>query len=128
MILLAWRLFRVAITAEVRRDDGDLAREPRRELMPREMRERVPVQQQQRQAAAAMRHDDARAGGLDFGAGEAWHLHRRTPFVMRGHAPRIHRASHPMDCRVKFGNEDVAYSASIASSHFTIWSLTCVSR
>ena len=75
MIRLARRLLRVAVAAEIRRDHGEFLREARRELVPGEVRERIAVQQQQRRALAAMRRHDARAGGLDLGAGEAVHQH-----------------------------------------------------
>ena len=75
VIRLARRLLAVAIAAQVGRHHGEFLRKARRELVPGEMRERIAVQQQQRRPAAAMHGHDARAGGLDFGAGEAVHLH-----------------------------------------------------
>ena len=75
VIRLARRLLRVAVAAEIRRHHGELPREPRRELVPGEVRERVAVQEQQRRALAAMRHNDTRPGGLDLRAGEAVHQH-----------------------------------------------------
>ena len=73
MIRLARWLLRVAVAAEIGRDHGEFLREAGRELVPGEMGERIAVQQQQRRALAAVRHNNARAGGLDFRAHEAVH-------------------------------------------------------
>ena len=72
VIVAARRLLRVAVAAQVGADDGEVLRQPRRELVPGRVRERIAVHQQQRRPAAAMHRDDARAGGLDVGAREAF--------------------------------------------------------
>jgi hypothetical protein len=75
VIRLARRLLGVAVTAQVGRHHGELLREARRELVPRQMRERVAVQQQQGGTIAPMHRHDPRAGGLDLAAGEAVEQH-----------------------------------------------------
>ena len=78
VLVAAGRLREVAIAAQIGRDHGELLREPRRELVPGQMRERIAVQQQQRRPLAAVQGDDARPAGVDLGAGEAFH-HVRSP-------------------------------------------------
>ena len=51
----------VAIAAQVGGHDVEVLRQPRRDRMPGDVRERVAMQQQQRRAAAAMAQADARA-------------------------------------------------------------------
>ena len=72
VILAARRLFRIAVAAQVGGDHGELARQPRRDLVPGHVRERIAVHEQQRRSLAAVHRDDARAAGLDLGAGEAF--------------------------------------------------------
>ena len=71
MILAAGRLFGIAVAAQVGAHDGEIARQRRRNLVPRQMIERIAVHQQQRRAGATDHGDDARAFGLDFGSFEA---------------------------------------------------------
>src|SRR5262249_40068883 len=72
VIRAARRLFRIPVAAQVGGDHGEFARQARRDLVPGQVRERIPVQQQERRSVAAADRDDARAAGLDFGAGEAF--------------------------------------------------------
>ena len=67
----ARRLLGIAVAAQVGRHHRELGREPRRDLLPRQMIERIAVHQQQRRALAAGHGDDAGAGCLDLAALEA---------------------------------------------------------
>src|SRR5439155_27272229 len=73
----------VAIAAEIGSDHVKVLGEPAHDLVPRHMRQRVAVQEQQRRSVAAMPQMDAGAAkrggsGLDLGAGEAFE-HRGKP-------------------------------------------------
>ena len=81
MVVAARRLFGIAIAAQIGRHHGEFPRQRRRELVPGQMRERIAVHQQQRRPAAAGDGDDARAAGLDLGAGEAFEQHARFPNI-----------------------------------------------
>ena len=62
----------VAITAQIRRDHGELLGEARRDLVPHHVRQRVAVQQQQRRTGAAVAQVDPRAGSFDLCVREAF--------------------------------------------------------
>ena len=70
MVVAAGRLLGIAVAAQVGRDDGEFAREPRRDLVPGQMGKRIAVHQQQRRPAAAVHRHDTGAAGGDFSAGE----------------------------------------------------------
>ena len=72
VIFAAGRLFRIAVSAQIGRDDGEFLRQPRRDLVPGQVREWVAVHEQKRRPFAAMHRHDARAAGLYLGAGEAF--------------------------------------------------------
>ena len=73
VVLAAWRLLGIAVAAQIRAHHGEFFRQCRCDLQPRQMRERVAVHQQHRWSLAAVDGHDARAAGLDLGAGEAFH-------------------------------------------------------
>jgi len=58
--------YAVAITSEVGGDHMKILGQPRRDLVPGDMRHRVAVQQQQWRAIAAVAKMDSRTVGLDF--------------------------------------------------------------
>jgi hypothetical protein len=71
VILAARRLFRIPVTAQIGRYHGEIPREPRRDFVPGEMRERIAMHEQERRPAAAGERDNPRAAGLYLTAGEA---------------------------------------------------------
>src|SRR5215469_3562099 len=90
MIGAARWLLGIAIAAQIGRDHGKLLRQPRREFVPGQMSERIAVHQQKRWARAAMHRDNARAAGIDFGAGKVFEdcvfLPGVTPLVIASKA------------------------------------------
>ena len=72
VVLAARRLLGIAVAAQVGGHHGELLGQPRRDLVPGQVRERIAVHQQHRRPLAAVHRDDAGAGGLDLGAGEAF--------------------------------------------------------
>jgi hypothetical protein len=72
MIRLAARLRAVAVAPQIGRNDGEIARQARRNALPGEMGERVAVKQQERRTFAAAAPDDRyfRVRGLDAERGE----------------------------------------------------------
>ena len=79
VVVAARRLFGIAIAAQIGGDHGEVLRQPWREFPPGQMAERIAVHEQQRRPAAAMHSDDARARGLDLGAGKAFEEHLSSP-------------------------------------------------
>lgn len=73
-VLLAARLAAVAVTPQIGGDHGEVAREPRRDLVPVYVRERVAVQQQHSRALSADPADDLhfRVRSLDLESLEAF--------------------------------------------------------
>ena len=72
MVVAAGRLFGIAVAAQIGGDHGEFLGQFRRDLVPRHVTERIAVHQQQRRPLAAMHGDNARATGLDLGAGETF--------------------------------------------------------
>src|SRR6185437_2696244 len=72
MIVTARRFLAVTVAAQVRAYHREFARQRRRDLKPRQMRERISVHQQQRRPAAALDGNDAGAAGLDLAALKAF--------------------------------------------------------
>src|SRR3954453_7557888 len=70
MVVAARRLFGIAVAAQVGRHHGKFFCQPRGDLVPRDMRKRIAVHQQEWRALAAMKREDAGATCLDLGAGE----------------------------------------------------------
>src|SRR5262249_31459086 len=68
----ARRLFGIAVAAQVGGDDGEILRQPWRNLMPGHVRERIAVHEQHRRAVAAVHGHDARAAGPGLRAGGAF--------------------------------------------------------
>ncbi len=77
MTVAARRLFRVAIAAQVCRDDREPLRQAGRDLAPRDMRLRMSMEQKQARPSPANRDMDARAAGLNVGQSETRHQGRR---------------------------------------------------
>ena len=73
------RLGAVAIAAQIRRDHGEVPRQPGRDSVPHDMGLGMAVQQQQRRAGPAMAQPDVDLAGLDGGEGEAFE-HGRVLF------------------------------------------------
>src|SRR6202008_889048 len=108
----------------------EILRQPWRELVPRQVRERIAVHQEQRRTLAAVHRDDARAAGLDLGAGEAFeHLRSRharhfaampaaLASVMAIGASRAMRASKSSGCMI------ISSTPSLASFSLTAGSLS----
>ena len=68
---------------------------PRRHRVPGNMRQRVPVQQEQRRSAAAMSQANAGSARLDIGKRESWHdFHGRSPIFGTGSVQRAEYVTH----------------------------------
>jgi hypothetical protein len=65
VIVSAGRLRAVSVAAQVGGDDGEALGEPRRDLVPHEVRLRVAVKEQQRRAGAAADEVDLRLARRD---------------------------------------------------------------
>ena len=70
VVRAARRLFRIAVAAQIGGHHRELAREPRRHLVPGHVRERIAVHEQKRRPLAAVHRHDTRAAGLDFACGK----------------------------------------------------------
>src|SRR5215831_2609400 len=90
MVFATWWFFGIAVAAEVRAYDGKLACQRRRDLEPRQVRERISVHQQHRRPAAADNSDNARAAGLDLGSFEAVEHGTTCVVVMARSIPVAH--------------------------------------
>src|SRR6185369_17351030 len=84
------RLAAAAIAAQIRRDHGEIPRQPRRDLVPHDMGLGMAMEQQQRRPGAAMTQADLDLAGLDGGEGEAFE-HGRV--LSRKVLPQRHRGT-----------------------------------
>ena len=113
MIDAARRLLRIAVAAQVGADDGEVLGEPRRELVPARMGERIAVHQEERRAVAAIDGNDPRAAGLDFALCE-----------ILEHEPRRVWTEPRLGGRTPIRQSAVAPLALIGPAHFSISLLT----
>ena len=88
MVLAVGRLAAVAVAAQVGHDHRVALAQPRRDLVPLDVRLRGAVHQQQRRTAAADHVCDRRAGGLNALASKAGEQVR----ALRSYPVRHHRA------------------------------------
>jgi hypothetical protein len=95
MVVAARRLFGIAVAAQIGQDHAELLDQRRRHLGPVQMGEWIAVHQQQRRPAAAGQRNDARARGLNIGAGKA--VEHENPLLLIAAAmPRLIVPHHNM--------------------------------
>src|SRR5262249_15041969 len=84
----------VAVAAQIGCDNGEFLRQTRRDLVPRDVRQRIAVQQKKRGTGAALARIDARAAPVDLRVFEAVEQHA---IYVRARM-RNCRASTPASC------------------------------